>query len=122
MDLPYELNLGRKTARGLPGTPISGAVPDNPFSVGELERILRPFDRDAASLPARLAALTFDPSQNQSALINKRQEVTTDSWDLPVFSPGLPPHILTRVQSDLAAGNITASAISWLPGAMSPIC
>ncbi len=112
MDLPYELNLGWKTGRGLPSG--SGA-PDNPFSVNELERILRPYDRDAASLPARLAALTFDPAQNKSALINKRQEVTTESWDVPVTSPALPPHILTRVQSDLAAGNITADQIPWLP-------
>jgi hypothetical protein len=113
LDLPYEMNLGPATSRGLPSP---SNTPDNPFSVNELERILRPFDRDAASLPARLAALTSTTGlPRRSALFSQRHEVTTESWDLPTLSPGLPPHILTQVQTDLAAGSITANQISWLP-------
>ncbi len=114
LDLPYEMNLGPKASRGLQS---SITAPDNPFSPDELERILRPFDRDAAQLPARLAALTSPSGSapfSDSVLIPKRNEVTTESWDLPVFSAGLPTHILLRVQSDLMAGNITASQIPWL--------
>jgi len=101
-DVPYELNLGLKTQRGLQSP---SSTPDNPFSVDELERILRPYDRDAAQLPARLAALTSTSGiapYSDSVLIPKRHEVTTESWDVPVFSAGLPPHILTRVQGDLS--------------------
>ena len=54
MNLPYAMNLGRNTSRGL----SSPSGPDNPFSPAELERVLRPYDRDAPTLPARLANLT----------------------------------------------------------------
>ena len=115
LDLPYELNLGQTTNRGLPSP---SATPDNPFSVSELERILRPFDRDAAQLPARLAALTSTSAAapySDSVLIAKRNEVTTESWDLPVYTAGLPTHILEQVRNDLAADSTLASKISWLP-------
>jgi hypothetical protein len=81
-----------------------------------LERILRPFDRDAASLPARLAALTFDPAQNKSALIDRRHEVTTESWDLPVFSAGLPTHLHQELQNDLPLLNSSNQQIvqAWI--------
>ncbi len=74
---PYELDLAPDSIRG----PLSSG--DNPFSLNELERILRPYDHDAANLPNRLAALTFDPSQNKSLLIDRRHAVTTESWDVP---------------------------------------
>ncbi len=80
---PYELDLTRRD-RGQPG-PTSV---DNPFSFAELERILRPFDHDANRLPSRLAALTSpDGLPNNSVLLNRRFEVTTDSWDVPVPGP-----------------------------------
>jgi hypothetical protein len=47
----------------------------NLFTYGELERVLRPFDRDTASLPPRLAALLGDSAEP------RRMLVTTDSWD-----------------------------------------
>jgi hypothetical protein len=83
-NIPYAMNLSQNMPKGLP------AALNNPFSVNELERILRPFDRDAAQLPARLAALT-SPGGNapyaDSVLMQKRNEATTDSWDVPVPAP-----------------------------------
>ena len=87
-DLPYELNLARNAARGLPSTATG---PDNPFGLAELERLLRPYDRDATTLPARLAALTsptLTPSTSVLLAPNLRKAVTTESWDVPV--PGVP--------------------------------
>jgi hypothetical protein len=71
---PYELDLSRKAAHGLSGS--SNPAPDNPFSVNELEQILRPFDRDATTLPDRLTKLA-------AYLIQMRHSVTTESHDLP---------------------------------------
>ena len=53
---------------------------DNPFTVGELEPILRQYDIDVRSLPQRLYQLI--PSILTDA--NKRNKLTTDSWDPPV--------------------------------------
>ncbi len=61
---PYESNLAKKSSV------------DSPFTVAELERILRPYDADMTTLPNRLAALAA-----------ARNSVTTDSWDVPC--PGL---------------------------------
>jgi len=55
---------------------IRGATAHNPFTPGELERILRPFDPDAATLPPRLAALLDDRAERM------RFHATTDSWDV----------------------------------------
>ena len=51
------------------------ATGGNVFTCGELEWVLRPFDRDTASLPPRLAALLGDSGETARML------VTTDSWD-----------------------------------------
>ncbi|MGD0654825.1 MAG: hypothetical protein ABSA16_10810 [Thermoguttaceae bacterium] len=83
-NVPYALNLAPNITRGLP------TAVNNPFSVNELERILRPFDRDAAQLPARLAALTSPSAAApyaDSTLITKRSEATTESWDVPAPAP-----------------------------------
>ena len=81
-DSPYELQIGQNQFYGQPS---SAKTVDNPFSPAELERILRPFDRDAPSLPDRLAQLTTtDPGDpNDSILYNYRHLLTTESWDLP---------------------------------------
>lgn len=130
-DSPYELNLSPGARRLLPvsiaairssydsngsGTVDTTAAPlndDAPFSVAELERLLRALDADAPALPDRLWNLVdaFDPiklaaatrlerveifgdptlrspsldavAAAAKAAINRRS-VTTDSWDLPV--------------------------------------
>ncbi len=91
-DSPYEVNLGPKTPRGLPPSTLA----DNAYSVTELERILRPYDVGATSLPPRLAALTAtDGNPLNSMLIDRRNEVTTESWDIPVAPIACYPHDLT---------------------------
>lgn len=80
----------------------------NPFSLGELERVLRQFDEDACTLPTRLAAL-LDSSSQVARLL-----VTTDSWDTPgvtgtsarniagVVAPqSLAPDVVTGLRFDL---------------------
>ncbi len=81
-DNPYELNLARDVARGLSN---SNNAADNPFSVAELERILRPYDKDAPRLPVRLAALTpaYGGANSILQTPQARTAVTTESWDLP---------------------------------------
>jgi len=55
---------------------LSGSLPvGNVFTLGELERVLRPFDLDAGTLSPRLAALLGNAAQPSRLLI------TTDSWD-----------------------------------------
>ncbi len=54
LNTPNELNLSPGQAYGELGT----MTIDNPFSLSELERVLRPYDKDASALPSRLALLT----------------------------------------------------------------
>jgi hypothetical protein len=68
----YTLLLDRNAPR--PAI-LTGQMPQNPFTPGELERVLRPFDPDCATLPTRLAALLDDLDRSA------RKQVTTDSWD-----------------------------------------
>ncbi|MCC6123928.1 MAG: hypothetical protein IT426_03120 [Pirellulales bacterium] len=115
-NVPYELNLGPQTARGLLQTSQASDQPDNPFSVNELERILRPFDLDSQSQATRLAALTSpNPLLPGGSLLgNHRHEITTESWDVPVYTAGLPNHLIKQVQDDL----VTSTAI---PGPNFPL-
>jgi hypothetical protein len=69
----YTLRLDRQ-APAIAGSPLTTA---QPFTLGELERVLRPFDRDWPTLPPRLSAILADPDHAA------RQTVTTDSWDVP---------------------------------------
>ena len=77
-DNPYELDLSAKGPRGT-GTSI-----DNPFSLAELERILRAYDIDSPTLPPRLYQLLTDGSiPGIDEINNWRFMLTTDSYDLP---------------------------------------
>ena len=102
-NLPYELNLAPTAAHGLPSA-SAPATSNNPFSVTELERILRPFDRDASTLPSRLATLA--PSLVPStANPNGRLSVTTESWDLPCPNVAT-PSCLSAAQLALIGGRV----------------
>jgi len=77
----YGLRLDRYADRpaepGRGGQAGGGNQPQpNPFTVGELERVLRPFDLDCFTLPPRLASLLDDLDHSA------RDLVTTDSWDV----------------------------------------
>ncbi len=103
---PYELDLSAKRTRGLANTP---------FGAAELERIFRPYDRDAPSLSARLAQATATTGvatdsvllQNDSSTPPRprRFGVTTDSWDLPIPSVAISADALT---AGLSVANVTA--------------
>ena len=97
---PYELDLAANRSRGLPNN-----SPDNPFSVAEIEGFFRPYDRDAARLPTRLALLTPDPAKplqlsplQRSLLLGHRYEVTTESWSVPVAKTAYPAWLATALQ------------------------
>lgn len=69
----YALRLDFDGPRTASRSAAGGAA--NIFTCGELEWVLRPFDHDTTSLPARLAALLGDDAERSRML------VTTDSWD-----------------------------------------
>ena len=82
-DDPYELRLDADAPLGTSlKTPLTQANPptDSPFTLAELERVLRQFDADAPSLPPRLAGLLDDYAQRS------RMTITTDSWDTPALT------------------------------------
>lgn len=76
---PYDLRLDfggpRPGSASLDGDATASGTAANLFSVGELERVLRPFDVDSSGLPPRLAAILGTAAQKSRML------VTTDSWD-----------------------------------------
>ncbi len=89
LDDPYELNLVSAGAGGRNADPRTGGdqyftaaggqlpLPDNRFSIGELERMLRPYDADSTTRAPRLFALLG--SQAEAA----RLVATTESWSIP---------------------------------------
>jgi hypothetical protein len=92
---PYELNLAGEAAwRRDVDTNYTRTI-DNPFTPAELERVLRAFDVDSASLPLRLLALTASSSGSttDSLLLRRAAEITTESWDLPCPAVVLPPEL-----------------------------
>lgn len=91
-DNPYELNISATGHRGTSGIlklsttpPILPRTPDNPFSPAELERTLRMYDLDAATLPDRLYRLA-----NVQSNPERRALLTTDSYDVPDVSFQVP--------------------------------
>ena len=77
--LPYRLDLSRLAPRP---TSAVGYGFDNPFTPGELERILRSPDADSAMLPDRFARLSSS-SGVIGKLLAERHKLTTESFDLP---------------------------------------
>jgi len=75
-DDPYEIPLSARAPRNgwlsNTGTSLTSA---NPFTSGELEKLLRPYDLDAARLPSRLEAMLGSLSEES------RLRLTTASWD-----------------------------------------
>jgi hypothetical protein len=95
-DDPYELRLDPQAPRwGTPRRPVPpvAANDDSPFTIAELEAILRPFDSDSRQLPQRLAAGLEDAAQRARSLI------TVESWDTPGLTGGA-----ARLVEDFLAG------------------
>jgi hypothetical protein len=70
----YELRLDLEAPR--PAS-LKNATGQNPFTLGELERVLRQFDADASTLPPRLTGILYDRAERA------RMRITTDSWETP---------------------------------------
>lgn len=79
IDDPYEINLSETGSQD-----TSGA--DMPYTVAELERLLRPYDSDMPTLPSRLWNLA--PNTFTSPQI--RRAVTTESRHVPVPNVAVP--------------------------------
>lgn len=125
IDDPYELNLSKNAAHALNGPSLI----DNPYSVAELEAMLRPFDVDSIMLPARLPRLmqrtnTTDATTGLEPLDiqNLRNLVTTESWSLPCPAVSLRinktggstvishvKHIAEIIDKKLEDGGVTAA-------------
>ena len=123
VDDPYEIRLDAEAPKfGMPRRPAAAAGhnDDSPFTLGELERILRPGDADAPQLPQRLAAGLEDAAQRSRVMI------TTESWDTPALTGG-PARLVERFMTGtnsltnarfmpvLAYGGTT----SWISGTAS---
>jgi len=139
------LRLDRNAPR--PAT-LTGTPSQNPFTLGELERVLRPFDPDCSTLPPRLAAMLEDLEGSARRLL------TTDSWDvtsrigpaagndrqprfdlssLPGNKPGFAQKLFDAISPDAIAGcsletaqwvaNVTEfrDALSAAPSAPQPL-
>ncbi len=108
-DFPYGFDLSApKPGRGAP----TSAHLDNPFTVAELERVMRAYDVDAKSLPPRLLNLL---TQTLNANHSRALQITTDSYDVPVPSLALPPSSFldkngaSSSYRDLARQNFTSN-------------
>ncbi|HZZ28320.1 MAG TPA: hypothetical protein VFE46_10000 [Pirellulales bacterium] len=103
---PYNINLS-----------IEGSNFDAPFTVHELERVLRPNDIDSVDLPQRLwqlsgtASLASGPSP--TAALVREHAITIDSWDPP--SPGvIAPDYLRTTLSTLYGRKFATNIIELL--------
>jgi hypothetical protein len=100
-DSPYEATLLTEGSDGDFGNPTIPSGPqqlDAPFSLAELERILRAYDTDATALPSRLAVLSevfspqspYNPSGMDQQSARQRNRITTDSQSIPTPHVELP--------------------------------
>lgn len=111
-DSPYELNLNSPSAA------------DAPFTVAELEKVLRFRDFDASTLKSRLTDLPNLAFLRDPALgPRNRLAVTTDSYDLPVpgvvapenYTGTVPPQtIIELLASRLSVANVNAEIAKML--------
>jgi len=107
-DTPYELQL----YGGCNGAPGTGSA-DAPFSVAELDRLLRPYDGDGGRQHRRLVDLA--PSLLED---NRWRLVTTQSWSVPAPAVSLPPELRQALQNNPAAAawidNLKANGVADL--------
>lgn len=103
-DNPYQSRLDTGAPHfSAPQRPAPGAGgDDNPFTLAEMERVLRSCDADAPQLPQRLAAILEEKAdQNRIA-------ITTDSWD----TPGLTGIAARKIEDYMASLPVTAATVA----------
>ena len=123
VDEPYELNLFRYKGAD------SGAI-DAPYTVAELERLLRFTDLDAVMLPDRLLRSAPQSFNAFSSVARRRRNLfTTESRHVPVPNTrldfeqrGLPmrsdpdgrkaPHIISWLEAKLRSGGMPANQVN----------
>ncbi len=113
---PYDFDLSPNAAKS-----TGASTPDSAYSVAELERVLRAFDRDATTLPNRLMTLSTT-SGGTSALLPHRAEITTESVSVPVAASVLPvlqrsdsnspTPFLTQHPSDIVVSALAANGVN----------
>jgi hypothetical protein len=106
VDDPYEVRLDTNAPRlGMvrrPSPPSTAVNDDNPYTLSELESILRPNDNDSPQLPQRLAAGINGNAQRS------RMTITTDSWDTTAVT-GTTAQILENAVASWTSGTSTFS-------------
>jgi hypothetical protein len=112
-DDPYELRLDADAPRpsvtsqtGVAAIPAS-CNDDNPYTIAEMECILRANDPDALQLPQRLAAGLRDLSQKS------RMMITTDSWDTPAITGLAGRRIQEQMANASSVRPLDYSAAAW---------
>ena len=83
--------------RRMPST--SPSRPDNPFGVAELERILRYYDRDAATLPQRLANLTRSSGASSAFAVAAGGNHAPKAGNVPVLPACCRPTLAAAIRS-----------------------
>lgn len=105
---PYQARLRSTGTRGgyvhAPSTlgSTDSPMPTNPFTLSELERLLRPYDADANQLPPRLAAMLGTVGEPM------RTRLTSESWDTTGIVDGRPEGAWGLLTSSLATISGTA--------------
>ena len=79
---------------------VSSATIDDPFTVGELEAVLREYDVDVRSLPQRLYSILPSVQSGGTGFnANRRNKITTVSSDLPSPNLAAPRDLRTALAS-----------------------
>lgn len=100
---PYSTRLTSIGTRGgslhspsTDGTTTASVVTENPFTLGELESLLRPYDADSTNLPPRLTAMLGTTAEQM------RTRLTTESWDTTCVVDGAAGGAWDRLEASLA--------------------
>lgn len=121
LDIPYEVNLSgdsrrQPAAAGRDAITASyaGTAPlndDAPFSPGELERVLRAFDADAADLPGRLWDIVdaFDPEKLAVQSAITRGGINVDNF--VNYQPSTVERVVAESQAAINRRQVTTE--SW---------
>lgn len=108
---PYQTRLRSTGSRGgyLHAPSTAGAsdspMPTNPFTLSELERVLRPYDIDANQLPVRLVAMLGTAGEQM------RTRLTSESWDTTGIVDGRPNGAWGRIEAALTTVSGSAATL-----------